>query len=287
MPPIRGVIQGAAVLLEGPIYDNVTHDQWRAATQPKMYGSWILHKLLLSHELQFFIMLSSISGVVGDRSQANYAAGNTYQDALAQYRRRLRLPAVSVDLGLMLGIGLIAERGGATNLKKWEAVGIHEAEFHRLLTAAMTGSWSSSPLPTQMISGLPTGGILASQDLIRPFYFDDPREDQDQTGARNDEATLASQLGIVQSMREATDVIVGALRQRLARELQTATENIDASLPLHSYGVDSLLAVEIRTWILVHLQAELSLFNVLGRGSLYGLAGRIAAVSKAVPGSLQ
>lgn len=299
MPPIRGVLQCAAVL-EDSIYHNMTHAQWRTATRPKMHGSMILHRLLLQRDLQFFVMLSSIAGVVGNRSQANYAAGNTFQDALAHYRRSLGLPAVSIDLGLMLGIGLIAERGGATNLKKWEAVGIHEAEFHALLTAAMTGTWSGSPVPTQLISGLPTGGILESEGLERPFYFDNPRfaylkkKDLDQTKSKmvmggqkgNDIALLVSQLGKVQSKSEAADLIVHCLKQRLARELQTAVENIDASQPLHSYGIDSLLAVEIRTWILVNLQAELSLFDVLGGGSIHALASRIVGISKTVPSDL-
>lgn len=105
MPPIRGVIQSAAVL-EDSIYDNMTYKQWADATRPKIQGSWLLHHLLAvaKQELQFFVMLSSIAGVVGNRSQANYASGNTYQDALANYRRQQGLPAVSVDLGLMLGI---------------------------------------------------------------------------------------------------------------------------------------------------------------------------------------
>lgn len=97
---------------------------------------------------------------------------------------------------------------------------------------------------------------------------------------------LVSQLGKAQSKLGATEVIVECLKQLLARELQTAVENIDADQPLHSYGMDSLLAVEIRTWILLNLQAELSLFDVLGGGSIHALADRIAGISKAVPGGL-
>jgi zearalenone synthase (highly reducing iterative type I polyketide synthase) len=293
LPPIRGAIQCAAVL-DDSVYHNMTHDQWRSATRPKMHGSWLLHRLL-PLDLDFFVMLSSIAGVVGNRGQANYAAGNTYQDALAHYRRRRGLPAVAVDLGLMLGIGLIAERGGATNLKKWEAVGVREHEFHRLMTAAMTGSWSKHPLPAQVICGLPTGGILQSEKLERPFYFDDLRfaylRKKDvvaaaATGEDEDEESLAAQLGRVQSLREATDVVSIALRHRLARELQTEVDNIDASRPLHGYGIDSLMAVDVRNWIVAHLQAETSLFDVLGAGSISALAARIAAISKAVPSTV-
>ncbi|GAB1312343.1 Polyketide synthase [Madurella fahalii] len=300
MPPIRGVVQCAAVL-DDSVYHNMTHEQWRNATRPKMHGSWLLHRLL-PRDLHFFVMLSSIAGVVGNRGQANYAAGNTYQDALAHYRRARGLPAVAVDLGLMLGIGLIAERGGATNLKKWEAVGVREHEFHRLMTAAIAGCWSKQALPAQIICGLPTGGVLQSERLERPFYFDDPRfaylRKKDVvaaaaggTGRNGDgddgEESLAEQLGRVQSLCEATDIVSSALRHRLSRELQTDIKNIDAGRPLHGYGIDSLIAVEIRNWIVAHLQAETSLFDVLGAGSIQALAARIAAISKAVPSTVQ
>lgn len=292
MPPIRGVIQSAAVL-EDSIYDNMTYNQWANATRPKIQGSWLLHHLLAEakQELQFFVMLSSIAGVVGNRSQANYASGNTYQDALANYRRQQGLPAVSVDLGLMLGIGLIAEeRGGTTNLKKWEAVGIDEQEFHAVMTASMAENKS---LPAQVICGLPTGDILQSENLDRPFYFDDPRfsflrrKDVDGTLSKKDEIDTAespsSQLSRAESMRDAIDLITTSVCQRLARGLQTAAENIDANKPLHSFGVDSLMAVEMRTWITVNLQADVSLFDILSGVSIAALAVKIAAKSKALP----
>ncbi|KAL5334105.1 KR domain-containing protein [Aspergillus crustosus] len=266
-PPIQGVIQCAAVL-DDAIYNNMTHEQWENSIKPKIHGSWLLHKLL-PHNLQFFIMLSSIAGV--------------------------GLPAVSVDLGLMLGIGLIAERGGATNLKKWEAVGIREKEFHNLITAAINGCWSGHPLPAQVICGLPTGGILQSEGLKRPFYFDDPRfsylkkKDLGSTGEQQSEPSepLLSQLSKVESMREAVDIVTSGLSARLAGELKTDTANIDSTRPLHSYGVDSLLAVEIRNWVVSNLQPELSLFDLLSGGSISALAARIAAISKAVPDTVQ
>ncbi|KAL4936566.1 hypothetical protein BDV06DRAFT_227771 [Aspergillus oleicola] len=290
LPPLGGVIQSAAVL-DDAIYNNMTHKQWENAIRPKIHGSWILHQLL-PRDLQFFVMLSSIAGLVGNRSQANYAAGNTYQDALAHYRRSQGLPAVSIDLGLMLGIGLIAERGGATNLKKWEAVGIHEQEFHTIMTAAIAGTWGTHPMPAQVICGLPTGGILQSEQLEWPFYFDDPRfaylKRQDFDNSKDKEPgsntkSLSSQLGRVQSVRDAVDIVTIGLSQRLAIELQINVESIDSSRPLHSYGVDSLSMIEIRNWILSNLQAELSLFDLLNGGSIHALATRIAAISKAVP----
>jgi len=295
MPPIKGIIQSAAVLNDS-VYENMTHEMWQGAIRPKIQGTRLLHGLL-PKDMDFFVMLSSISGVVGNRSQANYAAGNTFQDALAQHRRERGLPAVSIDLGLMLDIGLIAQRGGSTNLKKSEAVGLYEHEFHAIVTAAIAGSYGQSETPTQLITGLPTGGILRSGGLEEPFYYDDPRfsllkksgldddadDDAGTSGGSSAEASFISQLPQCGSLQEASSLISHALCARLARSLQTAPENIDSGKPLHTYGVDSLMAVDFRTWILIQIKAEISLFDVLSGGSIEALASKIAVISKLVP----
>ena len=54
-------------------------------------------------------MLSSSAGVIGSRGQANYAAGNSFQDALSHYRRSCGLASVTLDLGMILGAGMVAE----------------------------------------------------------------------------------------------------------------------------------------------------------------------------------
>jgi len=295
IPPIHGVIQSAAVLNDS-VYDNMTHGLWQRAIAPKVQGSWLLHELLPKN-MDFFVMLSSIAGVVGNRSQANYAAGNTFQDALAGYRRDQGLPAVAVDLGLMLGIGFIAERGGFTNLRQSEAVGLNEADFHAIMTAAMVGSYGKAVTPAQLVTGLPTGGILCRQGLDAPFYYDDPRfsflkkmdleQALKETGANEDSSssgpTLATQLGQCKILNDASKVITTALSALLAKALQTSADNIDSDKPLHSYGVDSLMAVEIRTWIMQQIKAEVTLFDVLSGTSISMLAAKIARASKLVP----
>ncbi|KAJ5155838.1 polyketide synthase [Penicillium capsulatum] len=289
LPPIRGVVQAAAVLND-TLFENMTVDQWNHTVQPKIKGTKLLHALL-PKDMQFFVMLSSIAGVAGNQGQANYAAGNTYLDALAAYRRQQGQSAVSVDLGLMLGIGMVAERGGAASLKRWEAVGLNEQEFHGIMTAAMAGVYNGSPIPTQIVSGLPTAGILHKQHLEKPFYWDDPRFallkklDLDGNNTLEDVPDpLISLLAQCKSAQEAADLTSTALCDRIARGLQTDVGNIDANKSLQAYGVDSLMAVEIRTWAFVEAQAEIALFDVLSGISIAGLAKKMATISKAVPG---
>ncbi|THC88924.1 hypothetical protein EYZ11_011625 [Aspergillus tanneri] len=65
----------------------MTYSDFSAAVRPKVVGSLNLHNAFLTQHLDFFILLSSAAGIVGNSGQANYAAGCTFQDALARYRR--------------------------------------------------------------------------------------------------------------------------------------------------------------------------------------------------------
>lgn len=89
--------------------------------------------------LDFMVFCSFQSGVFGNPSQAQYAAGNTYQDALAHYRRAQGLKVVSVNLGIMRDVGVLAETGSRA-LKAWEEVlGIGESAFHALMKSLING----------------------------------------------------------------------------------------------------------------------------------------------------
>jgi NADPH:quinone reductase-like Zn-dependent oxidoreductase len=102
MPPLAGVIHGAAVLDDASI---ATMDMKRFARvfNPKAQGAWNLHEATIATgaNLDFFVMLSSISSVLGLYGQLNYASANFFQDSLAQFRRQRRLPATSVNLGVL------------------------------------------------------------------------------------------------------------------------------------------------------------------------------------------
>ncbi|KAH8885728.1 ketoacyl-synt-domain-containing protein [Thozetella sp. PMI_491] len=296
LPPIAGCVQGAMVLRDG-IFETMSHENFKASLRPKVQGSWNLHELL-PRNLDFFVMLSSISGATGNPGQANYAAGNTFMDALAHYRRQADLPALSLDLGLMVDVGFVAERQGTSNLKKWESVGLVEEELLLLMSAAMRGvlppSGNDGPytLPPQVVTGLATGGHIASLQLEPPFYFTDPRFKQlvhaelasgTSSGYATDEADiLRSALKSSTSAVQASDVVIDAVRSRLARVMGTDAANVEAGKPLHAYGVDSLMAVEMRNWLVKEMRCDISLFDVVGAPAIADLAAKIVETSKLV-----
>lgn len=120
-------------------YETMTVDDFHASIHAKVQGTWNLHHAsleLLKRPLKFFTMLSSISGVVGRKGQANYAAANTFLDAFASYRQSQGLCANAVDLGMIVDVGYIAEdeNGLEDRFDKSQWIPVNESMLRRILT---------------------------------------------------------------------------------------------------------------------------------------------------------
>jgi len=98
--PIKGVINLAMILGDAPMA-SMTGEEWDRALKVKIDSSWILHEETMEDELDFFILFSSIASVCGNRNQGNYNVGNTFLNALAEYRQSLDRPGISIALGAM------------------------------------------------------------------------------------------------------------------------------------------------------------------------------------------
>jgi hypothetical protein len=95
----------------------MTADDWNASIRSKLLAMRNLHDLL-PDDLDLFICLSSIAGIIGSRGQANDNAGSTYQDALAHHRAASGLAATSINLSLVVGISVSTERSEVFQLLK-------------------------------------------------------------------------------------------------------------------------------------------------------------------------
>lgn len=263
---------------------------WKAATDCKTIGSWNLHTLL-PKGLDFFIMLSSASGVVGLRGQANYAAGNTYMDALARHRVAHGEKAVSLDLGAMTDDGLLAEHIDLLNrvLAYGALNAISRQQFLAVLDYYCNPALPLlTPRQSQSIIGLGSGkatsldGIaLFRQPVFSHLRCASSSERGFATAGDDDQFDFQRLFAESTSLVEAGGVVSQALVKKLARSLSSLHNDVDLQQPLHTYGVDSLLAVELRSWIGKEWRADVPVFEILG-GSTFSTVGLLVAARSEV-----
>ena len=77
--------------------------------QTKLHGTRLSTEALGSPHLEFFIMLSSVFSITSNSAQANYAAGNAFLDALTQTQSTSNTHFISLNLGPMRDVGVVAE----------------------------------------------------------------------------------------------------------------------------------------------------------------------------------
>lgn len=270
--------------------EKMSFEDWELAIRPKVSGSWNLHKLL-PPDLDFFICLSSLVGIIGNGAQANYAAGNAYMDALVHHRIARGQKGTSIDLGWMESEGVVAENEFLQ--KGISATGyllpISQSDFHALLDFHCDPTLDlSTSVRGQPLIGLETPRAMRAKGLNEPHWMQrrtfrhlhqmglDENVGQDSERA----VDYVSLFRNATSLGEATRILTEGLVRKLAKALSIPADDIDTSKPLHSYGVDSLLAVELRNYFAKELGAEVAIFDVMGGASFTAVGLTVASRSK-------
>ncbi|KAJ5503703.1 Acyl transferase/acyl hydrolase/lysophospholipase [Penicillium fimorum] len=276
VPPIRGMIQAAMVLKDVHI-ENMRVDEYRDVMGPKYYGTWNLHRHL-PLDLDFFLMLSSISGVIGNATQAAYAAGCTFMDAFAAYRRSLGLPAVSLDLGTITDVGHLAENKALA--AKMERRGFQGTDTRTLLSLIQVSISQSTTGGAQLVTGLgqwKENEPLGNFDAPLFAHFRYKFQGHGKSIALGDSTKgLKVELDAAKTVDQATVVICDALSRKIASHLSIPVENINPSNPVSEYGVDSHVAVELRNWVSRSMDCTIPILEILAR-SMLELSHKIAS----------
>ncbi|EMR67052.1 putative polyketide synthase protein [Eutypa lata UCREL1] len=272
-------------LVPDSMFERMRYEGWCAAINPKLKVTSNLHNML-PRDLDFFLCISSSSGQIGAIAQGNYNAGNTFQDAVAHHRRSLGLKGTSIDLGWMGDIGFISEQGKVPEIVRAGAPELSSSHFFAVMEAAL-----ADQVGTQPVLGLASGGLVKANGFDDPYWFSDARfgplraYDVQKLDISQDRATavgaidLATVLGSSQDMQDAKAAVCTALLAKLAKSLMMELEDLDSGRPINTYGVDSLVAVDIRAWALKEAQSVILVSDILKSVPILELAGIVAKKS--------
>jgi acyl transferase domain-containing protein/thioesterase domain-containing protein/acyl carrier protein len=237
-PPLRGVFHAANVLDDGLIID-LTPERFARVMNAKAIGAWNLHTALAKTRLDHFVLFSSISSILGSAGQANYAAANSFLDALAHHRHALGLPALSVNWGAIAQIGILARNPSvATHL---EANGVHTIDLKEatrmlgLLLTRDTPQIAFAHLDWQRIFG--AGRTTPPSPRFSEVFVSST---SDHAASEEDSTDLASAPASVRP-----SLIASLVRDSVARVLRTRANKLDSNRPLREMGLDSLMAFEL------------------------------------------
>ena len=240
--PLRGLVHAAGVLDDGVIAEQ----DWTridAVLGAKMTGAWTLHRLTDNRPLDFFVLFSSASALLGAAGQAGYAAGNAFLDALAHWRRRQGRPALSVDWGPWADAGMFVRAGEAGRRSVSDrGIGLLSAErnlqaLRTLLTtkissaAVLAADWAAFAASRQ---GAPVPPLVA--DLVGAGAAAEITAD---VGALTDELRAAP-------AARRRRMLQRRLRQEVATVLNSNADDILTNQGFRELGMDSLMSVELR-----------------------------------------
>ncbi|KAI9820043.1 MAG: Type I Iterative PKS [Pycnora praestabilis] len=295
--PIAGVIQMSMVLRDRAL-PQMTHEDWEAAISPKVQGTWNLHSALSSEKLDFFVLFSSFSGIVGQWGQANYAAANTFLDAFAQYRHRQGLPASVLDIGAMEDVGYVSQNQQILDQFKSTAVHVlHEQELLDSLKMVMTQP--SPPLPpfsttvngfvnpcqvgiglrSTMPISAPNNRSIWKRDIRMSLYRNLENADASSDVATNEGlkqflSDIASDPSLVNA-RSSIDFLAHEIGTTLIGFMLQPEEDLDVTQSPKALGVDSLVSIELRNWFRQKLGLEITVLEILNAVSVVAL-GKMA-----------
>ncbi|MBV5260703.1 alpha/beta fold hydrolase [Synechococcus moorigangaii CMS01] len=260
-PQIRGIFHAAGTLADG-FLQTQTWDNFQAVAAAKVNGTWHLHRHSHHLNLDFFVLFSSVAGVLGSPGQGNYAAANRIMTAIAQYRQALGLPALAIHWGPW------AAGGMATALTNQNLRLIQPQQGLEILGKLLSEQGEIGYFKTDWSTLSQQFPELANTDYFQGVI---PQERTPQVAA-----SIFTQLLALTAERRA-DYLLEYLRHSVAQILKLDPEKIQPQDSLLDLGMDSLMVMEAIATLKQDLQLMLYPREIYERPRLEILTAYLAA----------
>ncbi|KAJ5938107.1 hypothetical protein N7454_004449 [Penicillium verhagenii] len=296
LPTVRGVVYGAMVLRD-TLFEKLTHEDYETVMKPRIHGIWNLQNVLQSasvkSSLDFFITLSSAASFVGNLGQSPYAASGTYMAALAAYPQVSGIPCTTIDLPIVRGVGYLSDDSKREEIAATLGTdSVNATQIRGLVAAAMRNEMQET-CEGHCVVGF--DGVKRQAISDQRFWVNDTKISQllrlstlagsgglTDAAASNDQISPAAAIQLCQNREAAEAVVVSALAEKISSILMRPLEELDPAAPITVYGLDSLVAIEIRNWIKRELKSSMQVLEILAGDSLPALADHILRKSGAL-----
>jgi NADP-dependent 3-hydroxy acid dehydrogenase YdfG/aryl carrier-like protein len=302
LAPVKGIINMTMALRDKPFLQ-MTIEDWNTAIEPKAKGTWNIHEITKSRrlELDFLVLFSSLSGIVGWIGQANYCSANTFLDAFSQYRTNQGLPCTTITLGVMEGVGVMTNN--VELLRKMQGSGWRANQESELIEAVDSAiqlqtckrdikqeSASSSPKAvdkTRFILGIyptvpfssPDSNTQLRADVRMAVYHNSKRQTSKSTVPEDALRTLLSTAkkdASVFESSESVSLLAMEIGKKLCSLLLRPDDDLSISMKTVELGLDSMVAIEMCAWWKLTFGLDMSILEVVSMGTLEALGKRAA-----------
>ena len=277
MPPLKGVQHAAMVLDDGSVPE-ITKERYMKVFNPKAVGCWMLHEATKDMELDHFVSYSSISAIYGNPGQVSYVGANSFLDNFSHWRRAQGLPATTINWGVIGDVGFVARSGKVGG-------NVDELLYKQ--------GWNSFSLvqATNILESIllsnPVQRVATDSDweMIGDFFphtAESSRfahlvhENQLGGGASASSGDGALKATLFDSKpEEQTEILLTQLNDTFARVLGTTADKLDTSEPVTKYGLDSLMANQIRNWVQSNVSIDYSMMKIMRGPSMEEMTEQI------------
>ncbi len=263
MPPIRGVVHSAGVIDDG-LFVQMTPERLAKAFAPKVSGGWNLHRAFQDTALDFFVVFSSASSLIGSAGQANYVAANAFLDGLARHRQAQGLPGLSLNWGAWADVGAAAEESIRRRMEQLGFGVIPLEDGLQVFEQALSLKGQLGVLPVDWaLLGRRGGAPLfeAFLEKASPAASEGIRQQLEKLPPKERRGALRAHVGTL---------VNGVLGR-------PPTEPLDPNQGFFEFGMDSLMSVELRNVLQRSLGTSLHATVAFDNPTVNGLVDYLAA----------
>ena len=254
------------------------------------HGVQVLSDVLASSALDFFIMISSLSDILGVQGNGFHAVGGAFQAAFANGCANSNAHYMSLSLGPVEDPDISDQRieqGGILIERGCRPIKLDD--LFAILEYSMSNEAKEDHC-SQLVVGFDRQS-LSQRDasiLANPIFNGLPQITESNTAVddSNPSKSVGKLIYSAKDLDEVHGIISTALAEKISTLVALSLDDISLDMPIAELGLDSLIAIEFKNWIGRSLSALMQTSEILDASSLPALAMLIATRSTLVNSDL-